>query len=208
LGSSSAGGSSTSTTSSSSSSGFITIENLDKLDVVAGFAEADVANIKVGDTATITFPALTDVDAEGIVTSVAPTSTVSSNVVTYDVTIALRSPPSVVRLGMTADVNVITQTRTNVLLVPSSAVTTTGNASTVTILQGRKSVTRPVVIGLVGASTTEIVSGLSVGEVVVESTSTSTAGSSTPTTTGGGGFGGGLGGGGGFGGGGFGGGAP
>ena len=38
--------------------GFVTIDILDKLEVVAGFAEADATKIAVGQPATITFPAL------------------------------------------------------------------------------------------------------------------------------------------------------
>ena len=134
-------------------------------------------------------------------TAVSPTSTVSSNVVTYSVTIALDSPPSSVRLGMTANVTVITGSKTNVLVVPNSAITTTGNSSTVTVLKNGQQATKSVVVGLVGSSDTEIVSGLSVGEVVVESTSTSasTGSSTSNSSTGGpgglGGFGGGFGGG-------------
>jgi len=102
------------------------------------------------------------------------------------VTVSLSDPPSSVRLGMTANVDVIAATRTNVMIVPNSAVTTTGNASTVTLLQNGKQVTRQVVIGLVGSSETEIVSGLSVGDIVVESTATSSTSTSSTTSTGGG----------------------
>jgi len=178
-----ASSSSSSSASSSSSSGFITIENVDKLDVVAAFPEADISNVKVGDTATISFPALTSTNVQGTVTSVSPTSTVSSNVVTYDVTVSLTDPASSVRLGMTANVDVITASATNVMVVPNSAVTTTGNTSTVTLLAGGKQVTKQVVLGLVGSSETEIVSGLAVGDVVVESTASAAAGASTGAST-------------------------
>jgi membrane fusion protein, macrolide-specific efflux system len=138
----------------------------------------------------------------GTVTAVAPTSTVVSNVVTYDVTIALDGAPSTVKVGMTADVSVVVQTATNTLELPSAAITTTGPLSTVTVLaHGVKTTTR-VTTGLVGDSTTQIESGLKVGQVVVEPVATVSAASSAATTgggfgglTGGGGF---LGGGGGF----------
>jgi hypothetical protein len=110
--------------------------------------------------------------------------------------------------GMTADVSVIVADKPNVLELPSAAITTTGRTSTVTILAGGKQTVTPVTTGLVGASTTEIASGVKVGDVVVEPTVSVTA--STGSTGTGGGFGGGGftrggGGGGGFGGGGFGG---
>jgi multidrug efflux pump subunit AcrA (membrane-fusion protein) len=174
--------------------------------VVAGYAEADIAKITVGQSATITLPALTSTDVTGTVSAVAATSTVVSNVVTYDVTIALDSPPATVKVGMTADVSVVVQTATDVLELPSAAITTTGPLSTVTVLtNGVKKVTT-VTTGLVGDSTTQIDSGVKAGQVVVEPVASVAASTTGTGTTGLGGLtGGGLGGGG-FGGGGFGGG--
>ena len=91
------GGTSTSSSTSGSSSGVVTIGTSQKLEVVAGFAEADATKIKVGQPATVTLPALTNTTVAGKVTAVSPTSTVMSNVVTYDVTIALVNPPASVR---------------------------------------------------------------------------------------------------------------
>jgi HlyD family secretion protein len=189
--------------SSSDSSSFVTIENLGGLEVVAGYAEADIAKMAVGQTATITLPALPDSTVTGTVTAVSPTSTVVSDVVTYDVTIALENPPATVKVGMTADVSVVVQTVSNTLELPSAAITTTGPISTVTVLaNGVKKVTT-VTTGVVGDSTTQIESGLKAGETVVEPEASVSASTGATTTggfgglTGGGGFGG-------FGGGGFG----
>jgi multidrug efflux pump subunit AcrA (membrane-fusion protein) len=172
--------------------------------VVAGYAEADIAKMAAGESATVTLPALPDSTVTGTVTAVAPTSTVVSNVVTYDVTIALDNPPSTVKVGMTADVSVVVQTASNVLELPSAAITTTGPLSTVTVVANGTKTTTRVTTGLVGDSTTQIESGLKVGQVVSEPVASVSAASSTTGITGGGL--GGLTGGGGFGGGGFGGG--
>ena len=171
--------------------------------MVAGYAEADIAKMAAGESATITLPALPDSTVTGTVTAVAPTSTVVSNVVTYDVTIALDDAPSTVKVGMTADVSVVVQTATDTLELPSAAITTTGPISTVTVLAHGTRTTTRVTTGLVGDSTTQIESGLKLGQVVVEPVASVAAASSTAGTTGG--FGGLTGGGGfgGFGGGGF-----
>jgi multidrug efflux pump subunit AcrA (membrane-fusion protein) len=169
---------------------------------VAGYAEADIAKMAAGESATITLPALPDSTVAGTVTAVAPTSTVVSNVVTYDVTIALDNAPSTVKVGMTADVSVVVQTASDTLELPSAAITTTGPLSTVTVLAHGTRTTTRVTTGLVGDSTTQIESGLKLGQVVVEPVASVSAASTTTGTggigglTGGGGFGG-------FGGGGF-----
>jgi multidrug efflux pump subunit AcrA (membrane-fusion protein) len=196
---SSTGTSSTSSSGSSSSSAFVTIQDIGSLEVVAGFAEANVSKMAVGETATATLPALPNTTVTGTVVAVSPTSTVTSNVVTYDVTIALQNTPSSVKVGMTADVSVVVQTANNTLELPSAAITTTGPISTVTVLANGKRTVTTVTTGLVGDSTTQILSGVTVGEVVVEPVA-SVSGSTTSgsSTAGGGGFGpqGGFGGGG------------
>jgi hypothetical protein len=99
----------------------------------------------------------------------------------------------------------------NTIELPSSAVTTTGRISTVQLDKNGKQTTQVVTTGLVGDTSTQILSGVSAGAVVVEPSVTvsGTSGSGTTGTgtgrtgVGGLGSGGGLGGGfGGFGGGG------
>jgi multidrug efflux pump subunit AcrA (membrane-fusion protein) len=165
------------------------------LEIVSGFAEADATKIAVGQPATITFPALPNIEVAGKVTSVSSTSTVVSNVVTYGVTIVLVNPPSDVKEGMTANVSVVDQTRANVPELSSAAITTTGANSTVELLKNGKTTVTRVTTGLVGNSATEIVSGLSKGDVVVLPTVTIAAATATAATTG---AAGGLGGAGGF----------
>jgi macrolide-specific efflux system membrane fusion protein len=93
----------------------------------------------------------------------------------------------------------------NALYVPSAAITTTGTVSTVEVLKNGKETQQRVTTGLVGNSDSQITSGLTAGEVVVEPTVSvaSTGAASTSSTSSGfpgggsGGFGGGgLGGGG------------
>jgi macrolide-specific efflux system membrane fusion protein len=123
-------------------------------------------------------------------------------VVTYDVTVLLSNPPADVKSGMTAQLAVTVASASNVLEIPSSAITTAGRISTVVVDRNGKQSTVAVTTGLVGDTTTQILSGLTAGETIVEpsvtvsnnGTSTGTRGGGTGTLGGGGGF---LGGGGG-----------
>jgi len=120
-----------------------------------------------------------------------------SNVVTYPVTVDLTNVPSTVKEGMTAQVAVVVQTAINVLELPSAAITTTGSTSTVKVLEpSGTQTTTPVTLGLVGSSYTEIASGLSEGQKVVEPTASVSASSGASVSgggfPGGGGFGGGA----------------
>ena len=162
---------SSSSSNSSSNSGattaFLTLDDLSSLQVVAGFPEASAVKVKDGQPATVTLSA-TNTVANGLVTAVSPTPTVVSNVVTYNVTITLKSPPASVQNGMSTTVAVVVATAQNVLELPSSAITTAGRFSSVELLRNGKQILTTVTTGLVGDTDTQILSGLSAGDTVVE----------------------------------------
>jgi len=176
----------------------VTIQSLGSFELVADVAEADAIKIEVHQTASVTLAALPNTEVTGVVTAVSPVSTVANNVVEYPVTIALEHAPTSLKDGMTAQVAIVVQSASNVLLLPSAAITTTGNASTVSVLSKGVQKTVRVTLGIVGSSFTQITSGVTEGETVVEPTASVSASTSSGTSgvTGG------------FGGGGFGGGAP
>jgi multidrug efflux pump subunit AcrA (membrane-fusion protein) len=167
----------------------MTIATMDQLQVTTMVAEADAAKVQVGQKATVSFSAL-GTSASGSVTAIDLTQTITNNVVEYGVTVLLDAAPAGVRLGQTSSVSIVTATRDNALSVPSSAITKTGPVSTVTLRRDGQDVVTTVQTGLVGDSGTEITSGLSEGDQVVISSSTTTGGTFTFP---GGGLGGGLG---------------
>ena len=171
-------------------------------EVTADVVESDIGSVTLGQAATITIAAL-NASADGKVTAIDRTSTTSSStsVVSYPVTVALTDAPAGVLPGMTADVTITTASVTNVLTVPSEALTGAAGNYGVRIL-GSTGVpeARQVTVGLVTTTLAEIKSGLAAGDTVI--TGTTAARNATTTTTsnqGGGGnfrgFGGGAGGG-------------
>jgi hypothetical protein len=100
---------------------------------------------------------------------------------------------------MTGSLTVTIASRSNVLLVPTSAVSGSSSASFVRVMQNGTPTYRQVTTSMTTSSLTQITSGLTPGEVVVTGQYTNSATSSTSTGSGLGG----LGGLGGFGGGGF-----
>lgn len=169
---------STASAGSTSGQGFLAIANPSRLKVVADVAEADAANLQIGQKATVTFPA-TNNSATGTVTQIQPQSTVTNNVVLFPVEVSLDTAPDGVKTGSTANLDITKQTVSGVLQVPSAAVTTTGTNHTVTVQRDGGTAVVPVQIGVTGATNTEITSGLTAGDVVVlptPSTNTSPAG--------------------------------
>ena len=162
---------------SGGTTGFITLVNLSSLQVKAAFSETDAAKVQVGQTASVSFDALANQTFTGKVVAIDSASTVTSNVVTYNVTIGLDSTSPQVKEGMTATADVTVAEKDGVLELPASAVSGRGQTATVTVRTANGDEQRQVTIGLRGDDSVEIVSGLSAGDVVVTKVSDTTTGS-------------------------------
>ena len=158
-------------------SGFIVLTNVSTLQIKAGFSESDEAKLVVGQPVDITFAALTNVTASGKVATIDLIPTTASGATTYNVYISVDGSVPGLKTGMTATATIITGSANNVLQVASQAVTSRGNRSTVNVIttvNGKEVTTpTPVVIGLVGDSSDQIISGVKAGTKVVLRTVTS-----------------------------------
>lgn len=136
-------------------------------------SEIDVSRVSQGQKATITLDAISDKTFTGKVVSVDKVGSTSSGVTNYPVIIQFDTEAAEILPNMAATANIILETKNNVLVIPSSAVTTSNGTSTARIFkEGREQVVS-VEIGLTGDSGVEIISGLSEGDVVITGTSTS-----------------------------------
>ncbi|MET7708341.1 efflux RND transporter periplasmic adaptor subunit [Micromonospora sp. NPDC005413] len=155
------------TGTASSSASFIEIADLSRLEVSASVAEADATKLKVGQTGTVTWNALAGARSAAKLAAIDPNATTENNVVTYGVTFTLNDLPEGVRAGQSVNVSVTVGQADMVVYVNSAAITSAGNRHTVTVLDNGQRVVRAVEVGLKGDSTTEIKSGLAVGEQVL-----------------------------------------
>jgi HlyD family secretion protein len=96
-------------------------QDLSKMQIDSSFAEADIGNIKVGQKARFTVDAYPTRTFEGVVKQVRLNPTITSNVVTYNVVVAVDNPDFILLPGMTAYVNIAVASKEDVLLAPNSA---------------------------------------------------------------------------------------
>lgn len=160
------GGTAGTTSSSASGSDLVTLTDLTRKQVLASVAEADTIKVKIGQPVSVLFSA-SGQTVRGRVTAIDTESTVTNNVVEYGVTVDLTSAASTVRIGQTATVTITTAIRTNVLSVPTSAVTAFNGRDTVTRRRDNTDTAVVVKTGLVGTTGTEILSGVVAGDQVV-----------------------------------------
>jgi HlyD family secretion protein len=147
---------------------FLVLDNVNSFQVVVPFEESDAAKVAPNQKVTLTFDAFPDLTRTGTVLSVAPVGATISSVINYYVTIVLSETDPRLKDGLTAQARVVTNEVDDVLTVPNSAVRKSGNLSTVTVIDpnGTEEQVR-FQAGLVGDSSTQVISGLREGQEVV-----------------------------------------
>jgi HlyD family secretion protein len=239
-----------------------------KFEVSVLVGERDITSMAVGGLATVSVNSMTGVSLPATITAIAPTATVQSGVVNYQVTVEIQSAPSGVRSssgnlsgslsapagapsgalsgnaptgdffqgtpptglngqmpilpanaaggfgganmqgaqglqsgaaaqsqtftlrqGLSVTVNLVTASKSNVLMVPNRAITRSQGKSYVNIQKGTTTEQVAVTTGIANSQFTEVTDGVTEGETVLIPITTSTSSSSQPQGPGGGLFG-------------------
>lgn len=155
--------------------------------------EVDVAKIKVGQKATLTFDAIAGLSMTGEVAEIDTLGTITQGVVNYTVKIAFDTQDDRVKPGMSVSATIITDVKQNVLVIASNAVKVSGQEHYVEIFdnppaqtnsQGFASDIPPrqqvVETGLSNDVDIEIISGLKEGDQIVIRTIAPAKTSATP----------------------------
>lgn len=101
--------------------------------------EVDVARVKVGQKATLTFDAVPDLNITGQVAEIDAIGTVSQGVVSYNVKITFDTQDERVKPSMSVSADIIIEAKVDVLIVPNSAVKSQGNSRFVEVPADRPS---------------------------------------------------------------------
>ena len=100
---------------------FTIAQDLSKVEVKISVDEADVGQVHEGQKVRFTVDAYPDDTFEGLVTQVRKQPTTEQNVVAYTVIAEAENPQSKLLPGMTANADIVIETRSNVMKVPAAA---------------------------------------------------------------------------------------
>jgi HlyD family secretion protein len=100
---------------------FTIADDLSKMQALASIDEADIGQVRIGQTARFTVDAYPDRSFTGTVTQVRLQPTTVQNVVTYTVMIDVDNPDLALMPGMTANITLAVQQARDVLKVPMAA---------------------------------------------------------------------------------------
>lgn len=143
----------------------------DRLIVQAQVDETDIGKVKLGQTAVISLDAYPETKVEATVDHIAYESKIVSNVTIYEVDILPEKVPPIFRSGMSANIDIIEQSKEKILLVPLEAVKQDAEGSFV--LLSSKSDNKPVMqrvqLGISDDKNVEVIAGLQTeDEIIIE----------------------------------------
>ena len=167
---------------------FTIANDLTQMQVVADVDEADIGQVRDGQRVSFTVDAYPDDTFEGMVEQVRLEATTESSVGTYEVVITAHNPDLKLKPGLTANVTIYTLEKENALSVPTRALRFVPDAEllaelemtaepepaqsagaakrTVWVVKGQTLSPRQVSAGATSGDRTEILEGLSDGDVV------------------------------------------
>ncbi len=138
------------------------------LQITVDIYEGDVAKISSGNKATVSFLAFSGEDFEGEVIFVNPVGKIVDGIIYYEIKIVLDNYPENILPQMTADVNIVTAERENVLMLPERAVVRKDGRQHVRVLANGTVEEVEITTGLRGEGRmVEVLSGLKEGDFVI-----------------------------------------
>ena len=140
-----------------------------EFEVEVNVPEADVAKVKINDTAKITLDAYgSDIKFQAKVVKINPSETIIEGVATYKTTLQFLEKDDRIKSGFTANIDILTNQKDNVLAVPYRAVITKNGDKIIKVLNGKNIKERKVIVGLRGSDGyVEITEGIGEGEKII-----------------------------------------
>ena len=147
----------------------ITLVDLSAYHIDVDIDEASIGQVQVGQQADITLDAFPDQTLKGQVARIDPVGTLSQGVVNYAVTVQLDASELPIKADMTAAVDIVTDSRSNVVLVPTRAVRRDRQGRYVEVLVNGRPQRVTIETGLSNDQDTEVTKGLKEGAQVIVS---------------------------------------
>jgi len=164
---------------------YVYIENPNLLEITVMLDQIDIVWVKLWMQATITFDAYSTTPVNAIISSIDTTPTSTSWVVSYEVKLVLDDDSfnEKVLSWFSADVEIITESKEDILLLKTSAITEKDNKYYVNLVKDWKQVETEVEIGIASDWMTEIISWINEWDEVSLTTFVSTSTTEEETST-------------------------
>ena len=149
----------------------LTLGDISNVFVRGNVDEADIGQVRIGQTARITVETFRDRIFHGAVTQISPLGVEQDNVTNFEVRVSIENPGNKLKANMTANAEIVLEEHPDALIVPEAAIIyNPQREASVDLLDptrrdGRRRV--PIAIGIGNGTRTEVLEGLEDGDTVV-----------------------------------------
>lgn len=145
----------------------VTLLSADRFELIARVPEIDIGKLNVGQSATVLFDTAPDEELLAKIDFISPSATTIDGVAYYETRLALGEIPPWLRSGLSADVDIIIEEKTG-LRIPRRFITETSGKYSVLVQKDVDMITStPIEVELMGNDGYAVISGLSLGDIVV-----------------------------------------
>ncbi|MFZ5945131.1 MAG: efflux RND transporter periplasmic adaptor subunit [Bacillota bacterium] len=141
------------------------IADIDTLEIKCSINETQVNKLVEGDEVQILIPAAGTKIFTGKIKSISPT--MDNRTKAYPLTVVLENKENIIKAGMYAEVEIVTDVQPDVMIVPAQAVIQRDNISKVFIVIDDKAFEKEVEAGITDGKETVIIRGINPGDQVI-----------------------------------------
>jgi len=145
----------------------ITVSNPNIYEIDMLIDQVDIVKVNKGQPVEIAFDSYPDYIITWAIWEIDPTPTTNAWVVSYTAKVVMTKGEKKIYDSMTVTVTIITEKKSNTLIIPSTAIQVDSGNRIVQIMKGTEIIEKKVVVGIKDAINTEILSGLILGEQIL-----------------------------------------
>jgi len=145
----------------------VTLLAEDMFEVTVRIPEIDITKINVGQSAELLFDARIDEIINSNIVLISPSATEIDGVAYFEAKIRIDEPPSWIRSGLNADVDILIDSKNDALKLPKRFITNIDGDASVLIFKDGEITETPVEIGFVGNDGFAEIIGLNEGATVI-----------------------------------------
>ena len=141
------------------------IKNSDSVDVEINVTESVIGSLSVGTSATIDIKSAKIEGADGVVSALGEAKNDATGM--YPVKVSINNADGKIKIGMMADVSLVTDKVDGVLTISQNSVLKSGDKEYVYVADGKKAVKKDIETGITDGKNVEVLSGISEGDKVI-----------------------------------------
>ncbi|MCG8484654.1 MAG: efflux RND transporter periplasmic adaptor subunit, partial [Clostridia bacterium] len=143
----------------------VAVANIDTVEIETSISEHLINKVHIGDSVKVYVSSASDEEFGGTVTALSPAPAQGS--LTYPLKVSIDNTDTLIKSGMFAEIHITSESKKDVLAVPSDSVIIKGGQTVIAVLNGNQAHFKKVTVGIDNGEYAEILEGLTEGSTII-----------------------------------------